>query len=634
MKKLFMLFSCLFIASGAWAVDISGIINPNNWTQTFHSQTYTVGPDGTTLFYRGRSTGMRLPNPQQVGSQITVTDPTIAPRPNPNPNPRPNPNPNPGPNPNPNPGPNPNPNPNPNPGPNPAPRPGVAVTALQVAGGLVMQDQGFEGIVAANSVSEEKKTWGDFASSTASGALAGAGTTAATVAIINIIPVGGQVAWGAATAVGALVGGVGGAIMTGKRIFSETDCEMDPVIKKYVCCNISNLSKINAVRVGIGGEMFADFPFVRTCVQGKQEYTTEQSWLKARFLDDHWSKEGKVKFCSGYVAPDESGDFRIQVYGASESAGTVCWKWECADDGYVRQGNTCVKQGEPQPNKKTKKETCEESGGIWHGVGAGEAGPEWCDCRDKNKTWNGTRCVIKGGENNIDICVKSRKTEIGKACCYVSNSVAKYNEQTDTCVCANGGSFIRYQSGQKGGYCLIDANGNDETPSQDSQEPQWKCPPITNGYSYWRTEYSKCPKVVSTLDDLEKYCASGNAQKTEYDEMVKGLELLRDECKEKLAQQKQLITQSSAAIENASKKLDDIMSGLKISVWKTSEGNFNGARLASDSIAGVVLGTAGGLITSNVVKKNQVKSGFEDISCTVGGQRVADWGDEFTVGIH
>ena len=70
-----------------------------------------------------------------------------------------------------------------------------------------------------------------------------------------------------------------------------------------------------------------------------------------------------------------------------------------------------------------------------------------------------------------------------------------------------------------------------------------------------------------------------------------------------------------------------------LSVWKTAEGNFNGARLASDSIAGVVLGTAGGLITSNVVKKSQVKTGFENIQCTIGGQKVADWHDEFTVGI-
>lgn len=70
------------------------------------------------------------------------------------------------------------------------------------------------------------------------------------------------------------------------------------------------------------------------------------------------------------------------------------------------------------------------------------------------------------------------------------------------------------------------------------------------------------------------------------------------------------------------------------SVWKTADGKFNVARLASDSIAGVVLGTAGGIITSNVVKKNQVKRGFDDVMCTVGGQSVADWGDEFRVGIR
>ena len=69
------------------------------------------------------------------------------------------------------------------------------------------------------------------------------------------------------------------------------------------------------------------------------------------------------------------------------------------------------------------------------------------------------------------------------------------------------------------------------------------------------------------------------------------------------------------------------------SVWTNAQGKFNTARLASDSIAGVVLGTAGGLITSHVVKKNQIKKGFENIMCTVGGQSVANYGDEFTVGI-
>ena len=71
-----------------------------------------------------------------------------------------------------------------------------------------------------------------------------------------------------------------------------------------------------------------------------------------------------------------------------------------------------------------------------------------------------------------------------------------------------------------------------------------------------------------------------------------------------------------------------------ISVWKNADGKFNTARLASDSIAGVVLGTAGGLITSNVVKKNQIENGFEDIKCTIGGQNVAAWGDQFRVGIQ
>jgi len=69
------------------------------------------------------------------------------------------------------------------------------------------------------------------------------------------------------------------------------------------------------------------------------------------------------------------------------------------------------------------------------------------------------------------------------------------------------------------------------------------------------------------------------------------------------------------------------------SEWKNTEGKFNTARLISDSVAGVVLGTAGGLITSSIVKKNQLNTGLKNIMCTVGGQSVATYGDEFSVGI-
>lgn len=81
-------------------------------------------------------------------------------------------------------------------------------------------------------------------------------------------------------------------------------------------------------------------------------------------------------------------------------------------------------------------------------------------------------------------------------------------------------------------------------------------------------------------------------------------------------------------------KLESIAGRIKTTVWKDTEGNFNTSRLISDSVAGVVLGTAGGLITSSVVKKSQVKNGFEDINCTVGGQVVSGWGDQFNVGIQ
>lgn len=79
--------------------------------------------------------------------------------------------------------------------------------------------------------------------------------------------------------------------------------------------------------------------------------------------------------------------------------------------------------------------------------------------------------------------------------------------------------------------------------------------------------------------------------------------------------------------------LNSKMGGFEKNVWKDAEGNFNTARLASDSIAGVVLGTAGGIITSKLVKKNQLKKGFEDIKCSIGGQNVASYGDSFTVGM-
>lgn len=68
------------------------------------------------------------------------------------------------------------------------------------------------------------------------------------------------------------------------------------------------------------------------------------------------------------------------------------------------------------------------------------------------------------------------------------------------------------------------------------------------------------------------------------------------------------------------------------SVWKNADGSFNATRLASDLTAGVVLGTVGGVVSGVLIKKAQVEKGFDALNCSVGGQKVADWGDEFKVG--
>jgi hypothetical protein len=90
-------------------------------------------------------------------------------------------------------------------------------------------------------------------------------------------------------------------------------------------------------------------------------------------------------------------------------------------------------------------------------------------------------------------------------------------------------------------------------------------------------------------------------------------------------------------LAQAKSKVDSYIASVKSSkrdVWKDAEGKFNTARLASDLTAGIVLGTVGGVVSGVVIKKKQVEKGFEALHCTVGGQKVAGWGDEFMVGLQ
>ena len=415
------------------------------------------------------------------------------------------------------------------PKPAPAPKPGVNVGG--VAMGAIGVVTGAVGLYDSVKSKETKATWGDVGQ----GALSGATTAAGTAAIVNAIPVGGQIAYGVSMAVGTVIGASGAAA----KMFSETDCEMDPVTGQYACCNVSKLTNIQARYCNIGDEMFAGFPYVRTCMQGKNKF--ESNWFKARFLDDHWSKEGEVKFCSGYVMP-EDGDYKIQAYGSSEAAGKVCWQWECADAGFVRRGGKCVAS----------------NGGASDGgsANASAVGGELPAAVD-----NGNENITPSGDDGVENSAPIVNDDAAAA----DNSVAAQ-------------------------VAFVSAPAVVQTPCELGMQGYV----IYNGKCITEYEYSEIQRA-----------AKAAAQRA-----------------------------SAQDIANAAAKINGIKSSFKKTVWKNEEGNFNTSRLVSDSVAGIVLGTAGGLITSSVIKKNQIKSGFEDIKCTIGGQTVAEYGDEFRVGVQ
>ena len=310
-----------------------------------------------------------------------------------------------------------------------------------------------------------------------------------------------------------------------------------------------------------------------------------------------WS--GIECYCEPALNLKKSADgYRCECTAGSDYAwnGTRCEKTPAAiqreEEQQQQQQQQQQQRQRQQQQQAAAKKACVESGGDW----ANNA----CTCRaEKNIVLSNGKCECKNADFKFESaavgCVEKDETVRRRACEAASETGAYWNGTT--CMC-NGADMVFV-----GGRCQKSA---DAAACEAAIDTVWNS----------TTKVCSCKKAG--------YEWNGTACEETAESIA-----AREE-----ANRAQRITKSSATIADASKKLDDIMAGLKISVWKTAEGNFNGARLASDSIAGVVLGTAGGLITSHLVKKGQVKNGFEDVQCTVGGQKVADWGDEFTVGIR
>lgn len=203
-------------------------------------------------------------------------------------------------------------------------------------------------------------------------------------------------------------------------------------------------------------------------------------------------------------------------------------------------------------------------------------------------------------------------------CCYVPSSTAVWNGEI--CKCADDSLTFNPSS-------LMCESGTVETKVSEYTCDILKMQLLSD----WKIKYADNTEISNQISALISYC--GNTPvKVQFDDLFASLQALIGEAD--TAQLSANQGTSRTNILNAISKLDKLSSGFKTSVWKDEEGKFNTSRLLSDSVAGVVLGTAGGLITSSVVKKNQVENGFEDIQCTVGGQVVAGWGDQFQVGIQ
>ena len=274
-------------------------------------------------------------------------------------------------------------------------------------------------------------------------------------------------------------------------------------------------------------------------------------------------------------------------------------------------------------------------------------------------------------------CREKRGTVIGKACCDVPGQEASYDALNDKCICngnkdfvienergvckPRGGTVVSVEcpAGSSEAYitnescigkgtfeCTLTSNDGvtclcgkcvpEEDGGNDEIVTPFECDAfLLAQINKWEQECSddtKYASILSIIMRIKEYCTDPNRNQTGFETLYNSLLLLNPEqCAENMIA---VIGYATGQVQSAVSDLQGLVSTLEVKKWKSAEGKFNTARLASDSIAGVVLGTAGGLITSNVVKKHQVKEGFEDLKCTIGGQTVASYGDEFMVGVQ
>lgn len=227
-----------------------------------------------------------------------------------------------------------------------------------------------------------------------------------------------------------------------------------------------------------------------------------------------------------------------------------------------------------------------------------------CKCNDDAKIWNSEQFKCEEPNKGV-VCQEGCKLIKLR---YVNcKEGTKLQEMTITLNSAPSGissassadDIIKFVNSDRGALMLIEAKCKTEQICEDDCDVK----------AYTETEAKQYQQQSSAAAERQN---------------VNNKEETRDEENED-----ELIKKAHNRLAEFFRKLDSDRS-----VWKNADGSFNGVRLASDLTAGVVLGTVGGVVSGVLIKKSQVEKGFDALNCTVGGQKIADWGDEFTVGLR
>ena len=342
-----------------------------------------------------------------------------------------------------------------------------------------------------------------------------------------------------------------------------------------------------------------------------------------------WTNKGTCKWSMGICYSEEEMKGKCKCGTCSE--GYECKpnivKLECGmgfEDCSCQpiNDNVVVTRDDPKPSEKCPDGTT----GNW----------PYCVCKDKSKRWD-----------------KDKKECVPK--CPDPDMV--YNDQTDKCECKDKNKI------PENGKCVA----GEECYWENDLQIYCDCGVTLTEHQHFPVtkKFLKDMDILS-CDDLKQKFRAAHASDQDMkialntpsstfagDRMTYALEMRKKICElacpsvrtSSGAEQRTMVVAynpsatsteagpSKADIDSAKSVLDAAFSG-EGSVWKDKEGKFNKARLASDLTAGVVLGTVGGVVSGVVIKKKQIEKGFEALHCTVGGQKVADWGDEFMVGFR